>query len=116
MPRLLDAELGQVLIDGRPIHTIPLQKLRAAIGYVPQETFLFSETLSANIAFGDPDAGKDKIEQAALEAGLAEDVEEFPQKYATKVGERGIVLSGGQKQRTALARALIRRPQHTHHG
>ncbi len=110
VPRLLDAELGQVLIDGRPIHTIPLQKLRAAIGYVPQETFLFGETLSANIAFGDPNASKGKIEQAALEAGLAEDVEEFPQKYATKVGERGIILSGGQKQRTALARALIRRP------
>ncbi len=110
VPRLLDAELGQVLIDGRPIHTIPLQKLRAAIGYVPQETFLFSETLSANIAFGDSNASKGKIEKAALEAGLAEDVEEFPQKYATKVGERGIILSGGQKQRTALARALIRRP------
>ena len=110
VPRLLDAPPGQVLIDGRPIHTIPLQKLRAAIGYVPQETFLFSETLAANIAFGDQHASKDKIEQAALEAGLAEDVEEFPQKYATKVGDRGIVLSGGQKQRTALARALIRRP------
>ena len=110
VPRLLEAEFGQVLIDGRPIQTIPLQKLRAAIGYVPQETFLFSETLSANIAFGDPNAGKEKVEQAALEAGLAEDIEEFPQKYATKVGERGVILSGGQKQRTALARALIRRP------
>ncbi len=110
VPRLLNAEFGQVLIDGRPIHTIPLRKLRAAIGYVPQETFLFSETLSANIAFGDPNASKGKIEQAALAAGLAEEVEEFPQKYATKVGERGIILSGGQKQRTALARALIGRP------
>lgn len=110
VPRLLDAQPGQVLIDGRPIHTIPLQKLRAAIGYVPQETFLFSDTLAANIAFGDQHASKGKIEQAAREAGLAEDIEEFPQKYATKVGDRGIVLSGGQKQRTALARALIRRP------
>jgi ATP-binding cassette, subfamily B, multidrug efflux pump len=109
--RLLDAEPGQVLIDGRPIHKVPLQKLRSAIGYVPQETFLFSETLAANIAFGDQQASPGKIEQAALEAGLAEDVEEFPQKYATRVGERGITLSGGQKQRTALARALIRRPR-----
>ncbi len=109
--RLLDAEPGQVLIDGRPIHNVPLKKLRSAIGYVPQETFLFSETLASNIAFGDQQASATKIEQAALEAGLAEDVEEFPQKYATRVGERGITLSGGQKQRTALARALIRRPR-----
>lgn len=109
--RLFDAEFGQVLIDQRPITTIPLQKLRAAIGYVPQETFLFSETLGANIAFGDQQSGTEEIEQAALEAGLAEDVEEFPEKYLTKVGERGITLSGGQKQRATLARALIRRPR-----
>ena len=109
--RLYDAEPGQVLIDGRPIHTIPLQKLRTAIGYVPQETFLFSDTIAANVAFGAQQAGTREIEQAALEAGLAEDVEEFPEKYATRVGERGITLSGGQKQRATLARALIRRPR-----
>ena len=109
--RLYDAEPGQVLIDGRPIHTIPLQRLRSAIGYVPQETFLFSDTIAANIAFGAQQAGTKEIEQAALEAGLAEDVEEFPEKYATRVGERGITLSGGQKQRATLARALIRRPR-----
>ena len=109
--RLFDAGPGEVLIDGRPIHTIPLQKLRKAIGYVPQETFLFSETIAGNIAFGDQQTGTEAIEQAALEAGLAEDVEEFPEKYLTKVGERGITLSGGQKQRTTLARALIRRPR-----
>ena len=109
--RLYDAEPGQVLIDGRPIHTIPLQTLRTAIGYVPQETFLFSDTIAANIAFGAQQAGTKEIEQAALEAGLAEDVEEFPEKYATRVGERGITLSGGQKQRATLARALIRRPR-----
>jgi len=109
--RLFDAGPGQVLIDRRPIHTIPLQKLRAAIGYVPQETFLFSETLGANIAFGDQQSSTEEIKQAALEAGLAEDVEQFPEKYLTKVGERGITLSGGQKQRTTLARALIRRPR-----
>jgi ATP-binding cassette subfamily B protein len=109
--RLLDAAPGQVLIDGRPINTIPLQTLRSSIGYVPQETFLFSQTLAANIAFGDPKANANDIERAALEAGLTEDVEQFPEKYATEVGERGITLSGGQKQRTTLARALIRHPR-----
>lgn len=111
VPRLLDAEFGQVLIDGRPVHTIPLQTLRAAIGYVPQETFLFSETISSNIAFGAEQEDSSDVEQSALEAGLADDVKTFPNAYATRVGERGITLSGGQKQRTALARALIRRPQ-----
>lgn len=111
VPRLLDAEPGQILIDGRPIHTIPLQELRASLGYVPQETFLFSDTISANIAFGAPHADSREVEQSALEAGLAEDVEAFPNGYQTSIGERGITLSGGQKQRTALARALIRRPR-----
>lgn len=111
VPRLLDAEHGQILIDGWPIHTIRLQKLRASIGYVPQETFLFSDTIFANIAFGAQDAGSRELEQSALEAGLADDVEAFPNGYATRVGERGITLSGGQKQRTALARALIRKPR-----
>lgn len=111
VPRLLDVAPGQVLIDGRPIHAIPLQELRSAIGYVPQETFLFSDTIFANIAFGAPNAGSREVEQSALEAGLAEDVEAFPNGYATSIGERGITLSGGQKQRTALARALIRQPR-----
>jgi ATP-binding cassette subfamily B protein len=111
VPRLLEAEPGQLLIDGRPIHTIPLQKLRASLGYVPQETFLFSDTIEANIAFGAPQADSREVEQSALEAGLAEDVEAFPKRYATSIGERGITLSGGQKQRTALARALIRQPR-----
>jgi ATP-binding cassette subfamily B protein len=111
VPRLLEAEPGQHLIDGRTIHTIPLQKLRASLGYVPQETFLFSDTIEANIAFGAPQADSREVEQSALEAGLAEDVEAFPKRYATSIGERGITLSGGQKQRTALARALIRQPR-----
>ena len=111
VPRLLDAAPGQILIDGRPIHSIPLQQLRSAIGYVPQETFLFSETISANIAFGAEHEDSSEVEQAAIEAGLTEDVEAFPNGFATRVGERGITLSGGQKQRTALARALIRQPQ-----
>jgi len=109
--RMLDSAPGQVLIDGHPIREIPLDVLRAAIGYVPQETFLFSETLAENIAFGVEKVDADQIELAASEAGIAEDISEFPQRYETFVGERGITLSGGQKQRTAIARALIRRPR-----
>ena len=109
--RLLDAEPQQVLIDGRPIREMPLRTLRASIGYVPQETFLFSETIAENIAFGVEHATQEEIERAAVEAGIAEDVLEFPKGYQTLVGERGITLSGGQKQRTAIARALIRRPK-----
>lgn len=111
VPRFLEAERGQVLIDGRPIQTVPLKQLRSAIGYVPQETFLFSETLGENIAFGAKDAGAGEVESAADAAGLAEDMRSFPAGYATMIGERGLTLSGGQKQRTALARALIRRPR-----
>lgn len=109
--RLLDAEPGQVLIDGRPIREIPLGVLRTSIGYVPQETFLFSETVAGNIAFGVENATSEEIERAANEAGIAEDILEFPNGFETLVGERGITLSGGQKQRTAIARALIRRPR-----
>lgn len=111
VPRIFDADPGQVLIDGRPIHTIPLPLLRSAIGYVPQETFLFSETLGQNIAFGAPTATPQEVERAALEAGLTEDVAMFPAGFQTLVGERGLTLSGGQKQRTAIARALVRRPR-----
>ena len=111
VPRLLDAEPGQVLIDGRPIRDIPLAVLRSSIGYVPQETFLFSESVAGNIAFGVTVATPDDIETAAREAGIAEDISEFPERFETMVGERGITLSGGQKQRSAIARALIRRPR-----
>lgn len=109
--RMLDAGPGQVLIDDRSIREVPLTVLRTAIGYVPQETFLFSETLSENIAFGVENATVEEIERAATEAGISDDILEFPQRYETFVGERGITLSGGQKQRTAIARALIRRPR-----
>jgi ATP-binding cassette, subfamily B, multidrug efflux pump len=114
IPRLLDAERGMILIDDGPIREIPLKRLRENIGYVPQETFLFSETLAENIAFGIHNGHGDlerKIENSAEVAGLAGDVEEFPQKYLTILGERGITLSGGQKQRAAIARALIREPR-----
>jgi len=111
VPRLLDAEPGMVLIDNREIREIPLKQLRENIGYVPQETFLFSETLAENIAFGVNDSRAAKVEWVAEVAGLADDVRDFPNKYQTILGERGITLSGGQKQRTAIARAVIRDPK-----
>jgi ATP-binding cassette subfamily B protein len=112
VPRLLDAAApGQVLIDGHPVEEIPLEVLRAAIGYAPQESFLFSETLAGNISFGLETATREEIERAAAEAELAKEIETAPQGYATVLGERGITLSGGQKQRLAIARALIRRPR-----
>ncbi len=111
VPRLLDAAPGMVLIDGVPIREIPLQHLRENIGYVTQETFLFSETLAENIAFGVDKSEPLKIARAAAVAGLADDINGFPRQYETLVGERGITLSGGQKQRTAIARAIIREPK-----
>jgi ATP-binding cassette subfamily B protein len=100
-----------VLIDGHPIQEIPLGVLRSSIGYVPQETFLFSESVAGNISFGVETASAEEIEQAATEAGIADDIRGFPRGFDTLVGERGITLSGGQKQRAAIARALIRRPR-----
>ncbi len=111
IPRLLEAEAGQVLIDGYSIRYFPLQVLRSSIGYVPQETFLFGDTIAENIAFGVEQASREAIETAAAEAGIADDITQFPKGYETVLGERGITLSGGQKQRTAIARALIRRPK-----
>ena len=111
VPRLLEAGPGEVLIDGHPIHEIPLKTLRAAISYVPQETFLFSETIRENIAFGAIEATAEEVERAAFEAGIAEEISEFSKGYETLLGERGVTLSGGQKQRTAIARALIRQPR-----
>ena len=111
IPRLLDAEPGMVLIDGHPIHELSLKQLRSNIGYVLQETLLFSDTLAENIAFGAPQAADQEIKWAARIAGLTEDIDDFPQGYQTMVGERGVTLSGGQKQRTAIARAVIRRPK-----
>jgi ATP-binding cassette subfamily B protein len=104
--RLFEAPPGTVLVDGRDVRTIPLAILRKGVGYVPQETFLFSATVSENIAFGLPAPDRERVEWAAGIAQLAPDVAGFPQGYETFVGERGITLSGGQKQRTALARAL----------
>ncbi|MEO6120257.1 MAG: ABC transporter ATP-binding protein [Terriglobales bacterium] len=111
IPRILDATKGMVLIDGRPISDYPLQSLRRNIGYVPQETFLFSDTIRENIAFGTASATDEQIHAAADGASIAADIEGFPEGYKTVVGERGITLSGGQKQRTAIARAIIRDPK-----
>jgi ATP-binding cassette subfamily B multidrug efflux pump len=111
VPRLLDAPSGTVLIDGVQLRDYPLAQLRASIGYVPQETFLFSDELAENIAFGVERAERADIEWAAEIAGLSEDVREFPEGFDTMVGERGITLSGGQKQRTAIARAVLRQPK-----
>jgi ATP-binding cassette subfamily B protein len=104
--RLFEAPPGTVLVDGHDVRTVPLATLRKAVGYVPQETFLFSATVRENIAFGLPSPDGPRVEWAAGVAQLARDVADFPQGYDTFVGERGITLSGGQKQRTALARAL----------
>ena len=111
IPRIYDAAAGMVLIDGRPIREFPVDELRRNIGFVPQETFLFSDTIRENIAFGAADATDDDVRAAAEGASIARDIESFPDRYLTMVGERGITLSGGQKQRTAIARALIRNPR-----
>jgi ATP-binding cassette, subfamily B, multidrug efflux pump len=111
IPRLADAAPGSLLIDGRPIRDYSLETLRRAIGFVPQETFLFSATIRENIAFGVEDATDEQIRRAADIASIAADVEAFPEQYETMVGERGLTLSGGQKQRAAIARAIIREPR-----
>ena len=109
--RLWEAPEGEVLIDGRPIREWPLETLRRSIGYVPQDTYLFSDTVGGNIAFGIPQCDAERIKEAAEIASLDAEVEAFPAKYDTVVGERGITLSGGQKQRTAIARAVVRDPR-----
>jgi len=111
VPRIYDAARGTVLVDGKPVCDYPLEALRQNVGFVPQETFLFSETIRENIAFGVMGASDEAVRAAARAASIADDIESFPEGYQTLVGERGITLSGGQKQRTAIARALIRNPQ-----
>jgi len=108
--RLYEAPQGSLLIDGRPIRDYPLAVLRRNVGMVPQETFLFSETIRENLAFGAPHAGAEELLEAAGAAHIRREFEEFPKGFETMVGERGVTLSGGQKQRSAIARALLRRP------
>jgi ATP-binding cassette subfamily B protein len=111
IPRLLDPTEGAVLLGGVDLRELSPADLRRQIGYVPQETFLFSATLADNIAFGVENATDEQIRCAAELAGLAPDIAGFPEGYRTMVGERGITLSGGQKQRTAIARAILRDPR-----
>src|SRR6266568_2218535 len=111
IPRIYDAAPESVLIDGRPIRDYALADLRRNIGFVPQETFLFSETVRENIAFGVQSASDAEVRWAGEAANSAADLEDIPDKYKTLVGDGGITLSGGQKQRTAIARALIRNPR-----
>ncbi len=111
IPRIYDAAPGMVLIDGRPIREFSLASMRKNVGFVPQETFLFSNRVRENIALGVESATDQAIHEAAEAANIAQDIESFPEQYQTMVGERGITLSGGQKQRTAIARALIRNPR-----
>jgi ATP-binding cassette subfamily B protein len=112
IPRLFDPPPGTVFIDGKDVHQWPLAELRRNIGYVPQETFLFSDTIQKNIAFGcDPSIKDSELEWSARVSQLEGDIETFSNKMNTYVGERGLTLSGGQKQRVAISRAVITLPQ-----
>lgn len=108
--RMYDINSGKILIDGRDIKAYDISKLRAQIGYVPQDVFLFSESIASNIAFGLDDLPMDRIEKAAKDADVYQNIIEFPQGFQTKLGERGITLSGGQKQRVSIARAIAKEP------
>jgi ATP-binding cassette subfamily B protein len=111
IPRLYNAPSNSLFIDGVPIERIPVDKLRSAIGFIPQDTFLFGETIRENIAFGVDAATDAQIQRAAEISNIDTDVQGFPSKYETMVGERGITLSGGQKQRSAISRAVVRDPK-----
>jgi ATP-binding cassette subfamily B protein len=110
LPRLYDVTGGDLLIDGRNIRTIPLEVLRSNIGYVPQETFLFSDSIVENISYGADNGTEEHVREAAEVAQLVRDIADFPLGFQTMLGERGITLSGGQKQRTSIARAVMRKP------
>ena len=109
--RLYDVDEGEILIDGIPIQDYNLSGIRSEIGYVPQNPFLFSETIESNIRFGKQDASFEEIKAAAQSAAVAENIEQFKEGYETLLGERGVTLSGGQIQRISIARALIKEPK-----
>jgi ATP-binding cassette, subfamily B, multidrug efflux pump len=111
IPRLYDVTGGTILIDGHDIRTIPLEVLRSAIGYVQQETFLFSDSIRENISYGTGGGTDELVREAADVSQLTKDIAEFPKGFETMLGERGITLSGGQKQRTSIARAVMRNPR-----
>lgn len=109
--RLYDRTSGEIFVDDTPIEQLNLNDLRASTGYVPQEGFLFSDTISRNIAFGIDKMDMSLVEQASKDADVYQNIMDFPQKFDTRVGERGVTLSGGQKQRISIARAIIKEPQ-----
>jgi ATP-binding cassette subfamily B protein len=110
VPRIVEVDEGQVLVDGVDVRRIPLSTLRKSVGYVPQDTFLFSATLRENAMMGNEQAGEKQLTRAVQTSRISNDLEQFPHGLDTIVGERGVSLSGGQKQRTALARAIMRDP------
>src|SRR3989440_1702782 len=110
LPRLFDVSTGQVLLDDVDVREVPLALLRRQVGYVPQETFLFSVPLSENIGYGVKNLSQERLQEVMQDAQLSKDVEGFPDGSATMIGERGVTLSGGQKQRTSLARAIAKEP------
>jgi ATP-binding cassette subfamily B protein len=109
--RMYDPTEGQILIDGTDIRDYSLASLRSQLGYVPQDVFLFSDSIRNNIAFGTEGLPEEKITQAAHDADLYDNIQTFPEGFNTKLGERGITLSGGQKQRVSIARAVVREPR-----
>lgn len=109
--RLYEPDAGEILLDGEPIHQIPLHAVRSAIAVVPQDTILFNDSIGSNIGFGRPDATQHEIEEAARTASLHEFIASLPDGYGTLVGERGLRLSGGERQRVAIARAVLKRPR-----
>jgi len=111
IPRLYDPPEETVFIDGIPVERFSIERLRRAIGFIPQDTFLFGETIFENIAFGVEEISNDKVESASHISYINKDIKEFPDGFETMVGERGITLSGGQKQRTAISRAVVRDPR-----
>ncbi len=111
IPRLYDVTGGELLIDGNSVRSIPLDVLRSSIGYVPQETFLFSDSIAENISYGTDNGTESHVREAAEISQIARDVSDFPSEFETMIGERGITLSGGQKQRTSIARAVMRKPK-----
>ncbi|HVG03413.1 MAG TPA: ATP-binding cassette domain-containing protein, partial [Burkholderiaceae bacterium] len=108
--RFYDVDAGRVAIDGQDVRTLTQESLRAAIGIVPQDTVLFNDTIEYNIAYGRPGAGHDEVVAAARAAHIHDFIESLPDKYETRVGERGLKLSGGEKQRVAIARTLLKDP------
>jgi ATP-binding cassette subfamily B protein len=111
LTRMYDVSSGEIRIDGVPIKDYNLTSVREQMGYVPQDVFLFSDTISNNVRFGKPDLSQERVEQAVRDADLYQNVINFAEQFDTRVGERGVTLSGGQKQRLSIARAIARDPK-----